>query len=935
MTFATGALVRARGREWVVLPDSTDDLLLVRPLGGMEDEVTGILTGLETVESASFALPDPANIGDYRSGLLLRDALRLGFRSSAGPFRSFGSIAVEPRPYQLVPLMMALRQATVRLLIADDVGIGKTIEASLIAKELIAQGSAQRLAVLCPPHLAEQWQKELSDKFHIDAELVTPGNVRRLERGLPANRSIFDAYPHVIVSVDYIKSDRRKADFIRACPEIVIVDEAHGCTYGAGTGRQQRYELVRALSAAPSRHMILVTATPHSGKSEAFRSLVGHLDKKFEGLPDDMTGEENKSKRRELAKYFVQRRRADIRAYLDEETPFPDREEREESYALTPEYRAVFDRVLAYAKETVRDPAGGHHRQRVRWWAALGLLRALASSPAAAAATLRERAKGADTATAEEADEVGRRSVFDVDDAENLEGMDVTPGADSGQGDGETDDRRRLREMATQAEALSGEADPKLLAAVPLVAQLLKDGFRPIVFCRFIATAEYLASQLRARLPKGVEVVAVTGKLPPEERERSVEDLASAGSRVLVATDCLSEGINLQAHFDAVMHYDLSWNPTRHEQREGRVDRYGQRKRTVRALTFYGSDNQIDGIVLRVLLKKSQSIRRGTGVSVPTPESDSVMQAITEGLLLQDAPDAGEQLRMFEEHFGPREKEFHAEWERAAEREQQSRTFFAQNTLDPTTVAEELEAMREAIGGHSDVERFVRTSLAAAGAAIKDGAHLKVDLSSTPRGLRDAVGVSGSEQTLSVRFDPLVEAGETYLSRTSPFVSGLASYVLDTALDAQTKGLAARCGAIRTDAVEIRTTLIVARLRFDIEMKRQGGVSAQLAEDVLIAAFEGASEEARWLDGTATNALLSASPTGEVPDAAGVVETILDGWASIRPSLEALARSRADDLLRSHERVREAAGAGGTAVVTPRLPVDVLGIYVFLPQPRN
>src|SRR5213595_2690452 len=112
---------------------------------------------------------------------MLRDAVRLGFRSSAGPFRSFGHIAVEPRPYQLVPLLMALRLDPVRLLIADDVGIGKTVEALLIARELFDRGEVHRMAVLCPPHLAEQWQAELARKFHIEAELVGAGSAARLE----------------------------------------------------------------------------------------------------------------------------------------------------------------------------------------------------------------------------------------------------------------------------------------------------------------------------------------------------------------------------------------------------------------------------------------------------------------------------------------------------------------------------------------------------------------------------------------------------------------------------------------------------------------------------------------------------------------------------------------------------------------------------------
>src|SRR5438552_1385840 len=201
MAFAVGSLVKARGREWVVLPESAEDLLVLRPLGGTEDEVTGIYLPLEPVEPATFALPDPSQPGDYRSCRLLRDAVRLGFRSSAGPFRAFARIAVEPRPYQLVPLLLALRLNPVRLLIADDVGIGKTIEACLIARELLDRGEIRRLAVLCPPHLCEQWEKELREKFHLDAVVVRPGTAGALERAMEregfnaTTHSIFEFYP--------------------------------------------------------------------------------------------------------------------------------------------------------------------------------------------------------------------------------------------------------------------------------------------------------------------------------------------------------------------------------------------------------------------------------------------------------------------------------------------------------------------------------------------------------------------------------------------------------------------------------------------------------------------------------------------------------------------------------------------------------------------
>ncbi|MCB0242300.1 MAG: ATP-dependent helicase, partial [Anaerolineae bacterium] len=210
MSFSVGSLVKTRGREWVVLPESSDDFLMLRPLGGTDQEIAGIFLPLEgdDVQPATFDLPDPARPGDFLSCRLLRDAARLGFRSGAGPFRSSARLNVEPRPYQLVPLLMGLKLDPVRLLIADDVGIGKTVEAALLARELLDRGEIRRIAVLCPPHLAGQWQDELSEKFNIHAELVLPSTVTRLERSTAAGQSLFDLYPFVIVSTDYIKSSR-------------------------------------------------------------------------------------------------------------------------------------------------------------------------------------------------------------------------------------------------------------------------------------------------------------------------------------------------------------------------------------------------------------------------------------------------------------------------------------------------------------------------------------------------------------------------------------------------------------------------------------------------------------------------------------------------------------------------------------------------------
>lgn len=946
MRFAVGSLIEARGREWVVLPESSEHLILARPLGGTDDEVTGICTTLEQVASAQFKRPDPNYLGDYHSCAMLRNALRLGFRSSAGPFRCFGKIAVEPRPYQLVPLLMGMKLDPVRLLIADDVGVGKTIEAMLVARELIDRGECRRLTVLCPPHLAEQWQKELREKFHIPAELVLSSTVRRLERRCGIGESLYEVYPYTVTSIDYIKADRRRSEFIRTCPELVIVDEAHGCAQEEGRhrGRHQRYELVRELAANGGRHMIFVTATPHSGKEAAFRSLLGFLHPEFTQLPEVISGKENEPVRRRIAAHFIQRRRKDIRVFLDTETVFPEREQPDEDpyYTLTPEYKRLFERVLHYAREIVHDETGGRHRMRVRWWSALGLLRALASSPAAAAATLRSRSATAETKTPEEADAVGRRLVMDQHDADSPDASDVTPGAGHAEGE-ETDSamsRRRLLDLAREADNLHGKSDAKLQTAIPLIKELLKDGFQPIVFCRFIQTAEYVAEHLRAALPGKVAVIAVTGKLPHEDREQRVLELAQSAQRVLVCTDCLSEGINLQEHFDAVFHYDLNWNPTRHEQREGRVDRFGQPKPIVRCLTLYGIDNQIDGIILNVLLKKHRSIHKSLGISVPVPaDSDTVIEAIFEGLLLREQTGTPDQLLLpgFDALLkkDAANKRFQTEWDNASEREKRSRTMFAQEALQARVqdIARELRAVRDAVGTSGDVAAFVRKVLVEHGASlVEQPTHSLFDVKNTPQALRE---LCNNLETFKARFDLPVGDTVLHLSRTHPIVEGLATYVLNAALDNEEGAIARRCGVIRTNAVSRRTTLLLLRHRFHLITRKDEQEHQLLAEDSQIVGFTGAPTAAVWIDADQVAALLLAKPSRNIirEHAAGFIQCVLDDIQALEPRLERYARERGEELLDAHRRVRDVAKWKGVRhEVRPELPPDVLGIYVFLPD---
>ncbi len=931
-TYAAGSLVRTRGREWVVLPDSVADFLVLRPLGGGHDDVAGVFPALEPVHSATFPPPSPDDLGDSASAGLLRTALRIGFRSSAGPFRSVAGLAVEPRAYQYVPLMLALRQDVTRLLIADDVGIGKTVEAGLIAAELLAQGTVRRLTVLCSPALAEQWQRELREKFAIDAELVLTSTVRGLERGLMMDESLFERHPYTVVSTDFIKSAHRRFEFLNQAPELVIVDEAHTAVAdgGSGAARHQRHELLQDLARDPTRHLILVTATPHSGKEEGFRNLLALLDPQLGHVDlEDAKGRER------LARHFVQRRRADIRHFLDEETAFPrDRETREAPYQLTPEYRALFDRVLNLAREQVRDAAGGPLRQRVHWWSALALLRTLASSPQAAAATLRTRAASAEADDVAEADALGRAGVLDTADDEAL---DATPGAASAEADSTDPRHRRLLALAREAEALAGPTHDRKLALVTReVKALLADGYDPIVFCRFIDTAEYVADHLSSALGRNVQTTAVTGTLPPAEREARIQQLVATDARhVLVATDCLSEGVNLQESFDAVVHYDLAWNPTRHEQREGRVDRFGQRRDVVRAVTLYGTDNYIDGIVLDVLIKKHREITKTTGVSVPVPDqSDGVIQALIEGLLLRGQDP--EQLT-FDLGLTAQRDELHRAWESAAEKEKASRTRYAQRTVKPEEVAGEVAAIRAALGTHGDVAAFTEEVLRALGASVTPTAEgFQAVTSTLTVGVRDALP-PGHAEPLPFHRELPVARRHALLARTDPVVEALARHVLDSALDPALDAEARparRAGVVRTTAVAKRTTLLLVRFRFHLTIPTADGIRPLVAEDARLLAFEGSPANATWLDDDAATALLTATPGANLPAdvARSQAERIIDGLGAVAPHLDATADRLAVELLESHRTVRAGAGAARRGLsVTAQKPADVLGVYVYLP----
>jgi superfamily II DNA or RNA helicase len=932
LAFSPGSLVRARGREWIVLPSAAGTVLRLRPLSGAETDVQVLDAALESdgVAPASFGAPSPERYGTQGDALLLKDALLLSLRRGAGPFRSAGRIGFEPRAYQLVPLLMALKLDIVRLLIADDVGIGKTIEAGLIAREFLDRGEIERCTVLCPPHLVDQWVEELSSKFHIHAIAVTSASASKLERDLPQSERIFDVHPFTVVSLDYVKSDRRRHDFLRACPDFVIVDEAHACT-GAGRGMQQRYQLLTGLAEKGERHMVFLTATPHSGDAEAFSRLLGLIDPAFAAL-SEAAETERRALRERLAANFVQRRRVDIDAW-SEKGLFPRHESDERTYRLSGEYQKFFEDVLDYCAEVTERAGTDERRRRLAFWGTLALMRCVASSPAAAQRALVTRAN----LDADPAEELAIRDRVLDGEADDLNEDDAEPA-------GAIEEDPRLKSLIDQASSLALATklarDPKLKLLTEEITTLVGDGFSPVVFCRYIATAKAVAERLRT-LPalRGVSIDAVTGELASPDREARVAQLAAQEKRLLVATDCLSEGINLQESFDAVVHYDLSWNPTRHQQREGRVDRFGQPSKKVRSLLLYGENNPVDGAVLNVILRKAEAIRRDTGVPVPLPDDQRRMtEALMQAVLLRRREPG--QLT-FDFTQTPAAREIDRAWRDASEREKKNRTIFAQRQLKPEEVEPEWEKARSLLGGPAETRRFVERSLRRLRAPLESvGRAFKAPLASLiPITLRERLEEEGLKGTVRIQFGDAPGAGRLHLHRAHPLVGLIAEAILETALDdaadPSDPATLPRCGVWRTRGVTQITTLVLLRIRHRIETSARGKRHSLLAEEAALVAF---GADGRRLETENLPSLLEGRPEGDLPEIVKnrQLASAAGRLRGLAAELDAVACERAEVLTADHARVRQAAEtrqvrARGAVEVDPVLPPDVIGFYVLLP----
>lgn len=950
-----GKLVKFRGRRCVVQPSSDSEVILLKPLGGSDDEMISVfepvLQSFDKIEDDHFELPAKTDLDSFLTAKLLYDAARLSFRQVSGPFRCMGKLSFRPRSYQLVPLIMALKQPVTRLLIADDVGIGKTIEAILILRELLERGSIKSFAVLCPPHLCEQWQKELADKLDIDAVIIRSSTVAALERKIVGDDTlnVFNYYPYQVVSIDYVKNGSTKMPaFLKDVPDLVIVDEAHTCTKNVDVNRksqsQQRYELLEKIASREQQHLVLLTATPHSGKDGEFKSLLGLVNPEFETYNfSDLTT----SEKRKVAAHFIQRKRKNIEKWLDEETPFPKRTTEELPYALSAssDYYKLYQDVLKFARG-ISTEGVTENKARIKYFAALSLLRGVMSSPAAGFEMLQKRKSRLaeqDEVTAEEVRENPIVEKWDEQsDTEQVEIIDRAELTDS-----EWNVLHRLAQKA--AELTSIEKDQKVKRCTEQIKLWINKGQSPIVFCRFIATSHYVAKILKEHLPEDVNVRSITSELSDEERREKIDEMAKSQRRVLVATDCLSEGINLQDKFNAILHYDLPWNPNRLEQREGRVDRYGQpgwidkngnHQNTIDVKVLFGEDNPIDVVVLKIIIEKIQRIQNTSGVSIALADDNrSVMDKVLKEVLLN--PDKAQnrfskQMRL---DFGASPEldeldvEITNEIEAAREKAEKIRSIFAHESIRPEEVKKDLHEVDEAIGDVATLEAFVIAASKLLGASFEKvvGGYIfkKMNMDDW------MASALGQGDKIHISFQSPTPQGFRYMGRNHRFVEQLCHRIIANSLDKERKGnKAARASVFRTDAVSTQTTLIQFRVRNVIREVRQQ--HEMVSEEMFLWGYEQTPDGINALEIDRCKELLHTSNALDISNERQeiIFEKELEHFKQLHPDFIKVVEMRSDELVNAHTRFAKYIGAKRFEAVTPVLPPDILGVYVLIPNPK-
>lgn len=616
----SGQIVEVRQRQWVVLETSSSLIKPLHPqqppqhvvsLSSIEDEAFGeelqvlweIEIGTQIREKA--ALPTPSGFDTPERLDTFLDAVRWGAVASANtsrlqsPFRS----GIEIEDYQLDPVVRALAMPRVNLLIADDVGLGKTIEAGLVAQELILRHRARTILIVCPSSIQIQWQEQMRDKFGLEFRIVDSAlmKVLRRQRGLHVNP--WSHFPRLITSIDFLKRDRPLRQFRETLPtdgeptfprrfDLLIVDEAHNVA-PPGTGRyatdSQRTLAIRTL-APHFEHKLFLTATPHNGYWESFSSLLELLDNQrfVRSLRPNPT---------QLQKIMVRRLKRDLPKQWDGSSRFPERQLTPLEIEYTKAEQQVHRQLQAYA--SLRQENTTNASEKVATEFVLKLLKKrLFSSPAAFMKTLEQHQKTITTPRHKtplvnkpslgilQARIEGITEEF-ADDTVYEETIEELVETASYLHPPDAEEQELLNSLLTYAKSASSRPDAKASALIKWIKDNIRANGewgdkRVLIFTEYRATQNWLYDLLAAEgLTRDDRLMMLSGGMESDKRERIKAAFqahpSQAAVRILLATDAASEGVDLQNHCAHLIHYEIPWNPNRIEQRNGRLDRHGQR----------------------------------------------------------------------------------------------------------------------------------------------------------------------------------------------------------------------------------------------------------------------------------------------------------------------------------------------------------------------
>lgn len=629
-----GQLVQVRSRPWVVnevkpssLPTTAMKLPIARPqhlltLSSVEDDGLGeelqvvweIEPGAKVVEKV--ALPEPSGFDAPAELDAFLDAVRWGAASTTdvkniqSPFRS--GIAIED--YQLDPVVRAIQMPRVNLLIADDVGLGKTIEAGMVGLELIIRHRARRILVVCPSALQIQWRDQMRDKFGLDFRIVDSSLMRDLRRRRGIHVNPWSHFPRLITSIDFLKRERPLRRFRETLPapgepiyprkyDLLIVDEAHNCApSGGGNYAADSLRTLALRELVPHfEHKLFLTATPHNGYRESFSALLELLDnQRFSRIhePD----------RKQLDAVMVRRLKSDPSFAYNHLgiRRFPPRVLEPIEVPYTDEEREVHAALRKYTK--LRSARAEDNAERFATEFVLKTLKKrLFSCPAAFLTTLERHETSLHTARRKVAKpsyktlqlELDRMDEEYADDTEYDEATaDALDTATRLFAEPTDEEEALLKQMKDWARRARGQRESKVKQLVAWLKEHLKPGGkwskeRVIIFTEYRATQNWLQEVLSVEgFTDGDRLLTMYGGMDPEKREEVKAAFQASPEvspvRILLATDAASEGLDFQNFCSRLIHYEIPWNPNRMEQRNGRVDRHGQKADKVLVYHFVG-----------------------------------------------------------------------------------------------------------------------------------------------------------------------------------------------------------------------------------------------------------------------------------------------------------------------------------------------------------